>query len=80
MKFSLNIKSATSKVRQTVPIGVSSCPLGTIIWNFGAGHVSEIGSGGNSLILLRSCPDMALVRAQVSIKPSSVSFSKSIGK
>ena len=58
------MKSDTSEVRQTDPIGVSSCPVVTIVWKFCTGPVSHI----------------ALVRALVSIKPSSVSFSESIGK
>ena len=79
MKFSFNMKSATSNSRSTVPIGTSNCPFATMIWKFGGGPVSLIASFASNLILLRSCSEIALVRAPVSIRPSSVSFSKSIG-
>ena len=37
MEFSFNTNSVTSHVRQKLPIGVSSCPLATIIWKFSCG-------------------------------------------
>ena len=78
MKFSLNIKSATSTARQTDwRFQLSVCYH---YLKMGAGPVSVIASGARSLILFRSCSDIALVRAPVSIRPSSVSFSKSIGE
>ena len=80
MKFSRSITSATSNSKRTVPMGCSSCPFATMIWKLGAGPVSLMASLARSLILLRSAPEIALVRAPVSMSPSRVSFSKSIGR
>ena len=71
--FLFNIKSATSNSRSTVPIGTSNCPFATMIWKFGGGSLSFIASFASNLILLRSCSKIALVRAPVSIRPSSPS-------
>ena len=73
MKFCLNMKSATPKVRQTVPNGVSNCPLAIISWNFVTEPVSpETAFGANNVILSGSCSEIAHVRSPISIMPSSV--------
>ena len=80
MKYPLNIKSVTSNVRRTVLYWRFQLPVCYHYLTIGCGTYVCFVSGARSLILFRSCSDIALVRSPVSIRMSSVSFSKSIGK
>ena len=72
--------SPTSNLSSMVLLGVSSCPLATMIWKFGGGPSRITDCGDKSRIFRRSVSGIALDSAPVSMSPSMVTSPKSIGK
>ena len=80
MKISWNSMSPTSNLSSMVLLGVSSCPLATMIWKFGGGPSRITDCGDKSRTFRRSISGIALDSAPVSMNPSMVNSPKSIGK
>ena len=75
-KRSLNKISPTFNWSSTVALGVSKYPFATIIWKSGAGPTFKIVCRASNRIFLESTPEMALVIALVSMRPSMVNSPK----